>query len=102
MLASLGKHGTMWSCLTFIICLFPALIKSLRTSLPGELRLAHTHLALAGKRLNYYYYQVRRQGRLLGRKSSAWLLGRVKQPGAKLIGLTHLRKCERDGGLAEI
>ena len=30
----------MWSCLTFIICLFPAPIKSLRTSLPGELRLA--------------------------------------------------------------
>ena len=30
----------MWSCLTFTICLFLALIKLLRTSLPGELRLA--------------------------------------------------------------
>ena len=30
----------MWSCLTFTTCLFHALIKSPRTSLPGELRLA--------------------------------------------------------------
>ena len=36
----LGKFGTMWSCLTFTICLFPAPINSLRTSLPGKLRLA--------------------------------------------------------------
>ena len=30
----------MWFCLRTIICLYPAPIKSLRTSLPGELRLA--------------------------------------------------------------
>ena len=35
--------ASMWFCLTFTICLFPAPIKWLRTSLPGELRLApHT------------------------------------------------------------
>ena len=36
-----GKAGTMWSCLTFILCPFPTLINSHRTSLPGELRPAH-------------------------------------------------------------
>ena len=44
--ASLGKFGATLSCLTFIICLFSAPIKSLRTSLPGELRLAPYALSL--------------------------------------------------------
>ena len=39
MLASLGDLE-LWSCLTFIICVFPALTKLLTTSLPGKLRLA--------------------------------------------------------------
>ena len=39
-IGSLGKSGTMYACLTFAICLFPAPVKSLRASLPGELRLA--------------------------------------------------------------
>ena len=30
----------MWFCLTFTICLFPAPVKSLRLSMPGELRFA--------------------------------------------------------------
>ena len=45
---SLGRYMTtrklpqkdLWSCLAFAICLFPALIKLFRTSLPGELGLA--------------------------------------------------------------
>ena len=44
--------GTMWFCLTTIICLFTIPIKSLRTSLPGELRLAP---ARAGTCINSYY-----------------------------------------------
>ena len=31
---------SIWFCLTFISCLFPTPIRSLRTSLPGELRIA--------------------------------------------------------------
>ena len=34
----------------------PAPIWSLRTSLPGELSLLHTHLALAGMAFGYIYY----------------------------------------------
>ena len=40
MLASLGKFGMMWDCLTFTMCLFLATIKSFRTSLPGDLRMS--------------------------------------------------------------
>ena len=36
----LERFGTMRSCLTFTICLFPAPIKFLKTSLLGKLRLA--------------------------------------------------------------
>ena len=32
--------------------------KTFRTSLPGELRLAHTHLALAGTHFDYDYYRT--------------------------------------------
>ena len=35
-----AKSGVVWSCLTVIICPFPALINLLRKSLPGELRFA--------------------------------------------------------------
>ena len=39
-LTNLGKFGMMSSCLMSTMCLFPAHTKSLRTSLPGKLRLA--------------------------------------------------------------
>ena len=48
----------MWSCLTFIICLILGPIRSLRTSLPGELRLAPHAPSPAGKRYYYYHYSI--------------------------------------------
>ena len=49
---NLGKFGPVWFCLASNICLFPAPIKLLRPSLPGELRLA-PHAPSLG----CYYYE---------------------------------------------
>ena len=48
----------MQFCLTFIICLVPALTNSLRASLClASSKLLHMHLPLAGTRFNYYYHR---------------------------------------------
>lgn len=53
LLASPGKFGTIWFCLTCIIYLHPAPIKSVKSSLPGKLSLLHT---LAGTAFDFLYY----------------------------------------------
>ena len=45
----------LFECLTFTICLFPAPIKSLRTGLPGSLRLALRASSPAAMHVSSYY-----------------------------------------------